>query len=147
MAQWTDYLRLLTQLTKTVSQLSEIERKKAEAAGKSDVAAVEDAMRQEQVMSLSLRGIDQKRERMLRELGLEGVPLRELVEHSPDGLEVETRRTVEELQRQYSLFQSASSAARNTLEINLRAMELYCAENEIELPKEMETRRQTDFRA
>ena len=146
-ATWTDYLKLLGQLTKTVGQLADIEQRKAAAASRGDVDGVDECMRQEQVMSLSLRGVEQKREAMLDALGLRGVPLRDLVEHSPDGLEVETRKAAEELRRQYDLFLSASSVARNTLEVNLRAMELYCAEQEIELPKEMEARRQTDFRA
>ena len=73
--------------------------------------------------------------------------LRELAAHSPEGLAVETRKAADELRGQYEMFRAASDAARNTLEVNLRAIELYCAERDKEPPKEMETRRQTDFRA
>ena len=145
--QWTDYLKLLRQLTGIVEQLAEVERQKAGAASRGDVAGVDECMKREQVLSLSLRGIDQKRDKMIEQLGLRGVPLRDLVEHSPEGLEVETRRVADTLRQQYEVFQAASSAARNPLEVNLRAIELYCAEREAEPPKEMETRRQTDFRA
>lgn len=146
-AQWTDYLKLLRQLTGTVGQLAAVEKQKADAASRGDVAGVDECMKKEQVLSLSLRGIDQKRDAMLGQLGLTGVPLRELAERSPEGMEVETRRVADDLRRQYDLFQSASSAARRTLEVNLRAIELYCAEQQAELPKELEERRQTDFRA
>lgn len=145
--QWKDYLRLLRQLTQVVSQLAGTEQKKAKAASRGDVAGVDECMKQEQVLSLSLRGIEQKRDAMLRRLGLGGLPLRELPEHSPGELAAETRQVADELRRQYDLFRSASDTARRTLEINLRAIELYCAEENIELPKEMEKRRQTDFRA
>ena len=98
--QWTDYLKLLRQLTETVEQLAEVERQKAGAASRGDVAGVDECMKREQVLSLSLRGIDQKRDKMIEQLGLRGVPLRDLVEHSPEGLEVETRRVADTLRQQ-----------------------------------------------
>lgn len=144
---WMDYLKLLGRLSGTVAQLTDIERKKNEAAARGDVDGVDECMKQEQVMSLSLRGIEQKRTALADRLGLRGVPLRELAAHSPEGLAVETRKAADELRGQYEMFKAASDAARNTLEVNLRAIELYCAERDKEPPKEMETRRQTDFRA
>lgn len=147
MATWQDYLKLMEGLGRTLEQLTQVELDKNAAASRGDVLGVEECMKREQVLSLSLRGIDQKRDKMIEQLGLRGVPLRDLVEHSPEGLEVETRRVADTLRQQYEVFQAASSAARNTLEVNLRAIELYCAEREADPPKEMETRRQTDFRA
>ena len=144
---WQDYLKLMRDLTAALETLTQVERDKNDAASQGDLPRVEECMKREQVLSLSLRGIDQKRDKMIEQLGLRGVPLRDLVEHSPEGLEVETRRVADTLRQQYEVFQAASSAARNTLEVNLRAIELYCAEREAEPPKEMETRRQTDFRA
>ena len=81
-------------------------------------------MKKEQVMSLTLRGYDQKRDKMLSELGLRGVNLRQLEDHSPDELQLETKAAVEQLRRQYKLFQAASQVARDTLEINLRGIKL-----------------------
>jgi len=147
MAGWQDYLKFLNSLAHTLEQLTQVEQEKNTAAAQGDLLGVEECMKREQVLSLSLRGIDQKRDKMIEQLGLRGVPLRDLVEHSPEGLEVETRRVADTLRQQYEVFQAASSAARNTLEVNLRAIELYCAEREADPPKEMETRRQTDFRA
>ena len=78
---WQDYLRLLEQLTRTVHQLTGIEQSKTKAASQGDLEALEACMRQEQAMSLSLRGHDQKRDAMLAKMGLTGVPLRELERH------------------------------------------------------------------
>ena len=78
MAVWKDYLKLLDQLGGTLDKLTEIERTKTAAVTKGDLNAVEECMKQEQVMSLSLRGTEQKREKLLAQLGLSGVPLREL---------------------------------------------------------------------
>ena len=40
--QWTDYLKLLRQLTGIVEQLAEVERQKAGAASRGDVAGVDE---------------------------------------------------------------------------------------------------------
>ena len=63
---WQDYVKLLQGLAKTLGQLAEIEREKNAAASSGDLAKVEDCMKREQAMSLSLRGYDQKRSRPRR---------------------------------------------------------------------------------
>lgn len=127
-ALWQDYLRQLEGLTKTIGQLTEIEKKKTLAVSEGRLDEVEACMRQEQALSLSLRGFDQKREAMLARMGLTGVPLRQLEDHAPDELLMETKRTAEKLRGQYEMFQTASQVARNTLECNLRVLEQLQAE-------------------
>lgn len=125
---WQEYLRLLEGLTKTIGQLTEIEKSKTLAVSQGKLDEVEACMRQEQALSLSLRGFDQKREAMLARLGLTGVPLRQLEDHAPDELLMETKRVAEALRGQYEMFQTASQVARNTLECNLRVLEQLQAE-------------------
>ena len=120
---WREYLKLLEGLGRTMDQLAEIERKKTEAVSCSNLNAVEDCMTQEQALSLSLRGFEQRRTAMLSKLGIPDTSLSQLEQYSPEGLELETRRAVEDLRRQYEMFQSAASVARNTLECNLRVIE------------------------
>lgn len=120
---WTEYLKLLTNLSGTLEELTAVERRKTEAAGRGDLLGVEDCMKREQALSLSLRSLDQKREHLLGKLGLAGKPLSALAAHAPVELELETKGAVEDLQRQYTLFQAASDVARSTLECNLRAIE------------------------
>ena len=100
-------------------------------------------------MSLTLRGYDQKRDKLLPQLGLEGVTLSQLEDHSPDELQLETKAVVEELRRQYKLFQAASQVARDTLEINLRSIEQLQARRAGDTSEAEEERKQhqTDFRA
>lgn len=106
-------------------------------------------MKREQVLSLSLRGYDQKRDAMLAQLGLRGVTLSQLEDHSPPELMLETRRTVENLRRQYELFKAASEVARDTLEVNLRAIERMQDAQAGDAAEAAERRKghQTDFRA
>lgn len=149
MASWQDCLKLMGSLTRTLEELTQVERDKNNAVSQGDLIAVEECMKREQVLSLSLRGYDQKRDKILAELGLQGVTLSQMEEHSPEELQMETKRAAEELRRQYKLFQAASETARNTLEINLREIERIQAVQAGDSAEAEETRKlhQTDFRA
>ena len=146
---WTDYLKLLDELSATLEQLTQVERTKTAATAQGDLAGVEACMKQEQVLSLSLRGFDQRRERMLAQLGMAGVSLSHLQERSPEEYLLETKRAAERLRQQYTLFQGASEVARNTLECNLRAIEQMQNQQagDSAAAQELRTTHQTDFRA
>ena len=137
MAVWQEYLKLLDNLGNTLEKLTEIERSKTAAVSGGNLHGVEECMKQEQVISLSLRGMDQ--------LGLTGVPLRELEARGPRETHMETRRTVEALRRKYDVFRSASEVARNTLECNLHAIEQ--VQKAKDAPPLEDQPRQADFRA
>ena len=75
MAGWQDYLKLMRDLTKTLETLTQVERDKNDAASQGDLIGVEECMKREQVLSLSLRGCDQRRGKMLDELRVRGINL------------------------------------------------------------------------
>lgn len=141
---WKEYLALLNKLGGVVEQLTGLEQQKTAAVSRGDLNAVDECMKREQVVSMTLRGIDQKRDKMLAKMGMGGVPLRRLEEFSPPGLELESRRCAEDLRRKYEVFQSASEVARDTLECNLRAIERLQQQAEEAPPSSV---RQADFRA
>lgn len=146
---WQDYLKLLKDLTRTLEQLTAVERDKNEAASAGDVKGVEACMKREQALSMSLRGYDQRRDVMLADLGLAGVRLNGLSARAPEQLRLETKAVAEELRRQYALFQTASEVTRNTLELNLRAIERLQVQQAGDAAQAEEERKsfQTDFRA
>lgn len=149
MASWQDYLKLMVSLTHTLEELTKVERENNDAASRGDLAGVEACMKREQVLSLTLRGYDQKRDTMLAALDLRGTTLSQLESRSPEELQLETNGVEEELRRQYSLFQAASEVARDTLEVNLRAIERMQAVQAGDAAQAAEDRKthQTDFRA
>ena len=142
---WGEYLTLLENLGGKLEELTDLERTKALAVGRSDLEELEECMKREQVMSLSLRGLDQKREKLLAALGLTGVPLRDLAERAPESVRMEAKAAAEKLRQKYEVFQSASDVARNTLECNLHAIEKLQKAHEVQ-PEERSLR-QSDFRA
>lgn len=149
MASWQDYLKLMVSLTHTLEELTQVEREKNDAASRGDLAGVEACMKREQVISLTLRGYDQKRDAMLAALDLRGTTLSQLETRCPEELQLETKGVVEELRRQYEMFQGASQVARDTLEVNLRAIERIQATQAGDEAQAEEDRKthQTDFRA
>ena len=86
---------------------------------------------------------------MLAELGLRGVTLSQLESRCPEELQLETKGVVEKLRQQYELFQAASQVARDTLQVNLRAIERLQAAQAGDAVQAAEDRKthQTDFRA
>lgn len=140
MADWQAYLKLLGQLSRDMGQLTEIEQEKTSAVSRGDVGGVDECMKREQALSMSLRGLEQRREKLLDQLGLKGVPLRDLADHAPEELLMEVKAAAEDLRRQYAQFQAASEVARATLECHLRAIE-----KAMDVPAEDQPR-QADFR-
>lgn len=141
---WLAYLKLLEQLTRTMEQLTDVEQEKTAAVSRGDLGAVDECMKREQTLSLSLRGIDQRRDAMLAKMGLQGTALRDLEDSAPTELLMETKRAAEALRGQYKVFRAASQVARDTLECNLRALEK--AMEAQDAPRQ-EIPRQADFRA
>lgn len=116
-------LTLLEELCATLEHLTAVEQDKAVAVRQDDLNALNDCMKREQVLSLTLRGLDQKREAGLAALGLSDVALSALAEHVPQELRIPTAQIIDRLRRQYHVFQGASEVARDTLECNLHQIE------------------------
>ena len=142
---WRDYLSFLESLGQKLDELTELEQSKTLAVGRSDLDGLDECMKREQVVSLALRGMDQKRSKLVAELGLTGVRLRELPDHAPEDLKREAKETAEKIRHKYELFQAASDVARNTLECNLHAIEQIQKARDAQ-PEEENFQRQSDFR-
>ena len=155
-AQFQAYLKLLDSLREGVEQLEQLAHEKTEAVRNDDLMALDAVLRQEQAIALSFRGIEQKRIKLLSDLGMGDVPLSQLPGHFPPSMQMEARKSVEALQTQFKLYKSSAKIARNTLESNLHEIEKVLAAlgatpaegpgyqpPEVQPPKSMKT----DFRA
>lgn len=151
------YLRLMDDLAGDLEQLSTLAREKTDAVRRSDLLRLDEIMKQEQAMTLTLRGLEQKRLKLAGQLGLDGVRLSALADRFPGEMRPEARQSAEQLHRAYQLYRSCAEVARNTLECNLHEIEKIVAASGIdpaeagagytgpgaEPPKNMKT----DFRA
>ena len=151
------YLDLLSQLNGHLEKLTQLAQAKAEAVRRDDLLALDEALKQEQVLTLALRGLEQKRLALLDQLGLKGVPLAGLERHYPNHLQLQARQVIDTLHRSYQVYRSASQTARNTLECSLHEIEKIITASGIdpaeasagyEAPgKEPPKNMRTDFRA
>lgn len=118
-----EYLNFLETLIPVFEQLTQIAREKTDAVRRDDLVRLNDCMKKEQALSLSLKSVDKKRETMLGNMGLGGVSLANLPQHCPPALHSRAKGIVERLCNQYSVYASAAEVARTTLECNLHQIE------------------------
>lgn len=147
---YEDYLQYLSDLADTLDQMTEVTKAKNKAARIGDLVTVEELMKKEQVFSMTLRGMDIKRDKMLKEMGLEGVPLSKLADSYPPELFDRARKIAEHTKNRYTVFMSASETARVTMECALHDIERMLPENQPAPAKDKDgppPRMKTDFRA
>ncbi len=114
---------LLEKLSCEIDKLTEIAHEEHDAVLRSDIIGIQDCMKREQAVSLSLRSIDIKREKLLKELGLQGIPLSGLAEHCPDDKRTRARKVQKTLTDRYKLYKSASAVTVKSLELKLAAID------------------------
>lgn len=122
-APFLPYLKLLQELSGKLDQLGKLAQTKLESVHNNDLMGLDDVLKQEQVISLALRGLEQKRKALLAQLQLENVPLAELARHYPKELSMQAKETTEHLRNSFQMYQSHARAARNSLELNLHQIE------------------------
>ena len=122
-ASFPAYLSLLQDLNGRLEQLAQLAQQKADAARQDDLIALDEVLKQEQAMSLTLRGLEQRRAKLVKELGLENTSLADLPEKCPPELEQEARKTAQELRSNYKIYRSCADMARTTLELTLHQID------------------------
>lgn len=122
-ADYPELFRFLEKLGGELEKLTELQRKKTAAVRRDDLMGVNECMKQEQVISLSLRSMDIKREKLLGELGLAGLPLSAMPERCPAEYRAQARAVAEDVREKYLIYRSAADVARTTLEVNLHQIE------------------------
>lgn len=122
-APFLSYLDLLRELGANLDQLSQLAQEKIASVNQDDLMALDEVLKQEQAMSLNLRGLEQRRLKLVDQLQLDGVSLNDLSGRYPDDLQAQAKHTTEALRRSYELYRSYADAARSTLELNLHELD------------------------
>lgn len=120
---YLDYLYLLRKLGGIFDQLSALAQDKTMVVRSSRFAELERIINREQVISLSLRNLEQKRSKLLEEMELSGIPLSDLLRHYPRKLQAQAEQAAESVQSRYHAYRGNAEIARNTLECNLQEIE------------------------
>lgn len=148
---YDEYLRYLAELEKLLERMTQTAKEKGAAAKVGDLVQVDACMKQEQAYSMNLRGMDQKRDRLHKAMGLEKVTLSQLAEHFPAERRGEAAKAAERVLKRFEGYQSAANAVRTTMELALRDIERMFPEGYAPPPadsqEEPPPRMKTDFRA
>lgn len=154
---YSAYLATLDGLSADMDKLADLCREQSAAVQQDDLVRLDDVMKREQVVGLSLRGREQKRQKQALQLGLDGTRLSALPQSVPRSLLPRAQETVEHLKRSYGSYQNAAQVARHTLEINLHEIEKIIAAHGIDpaqgagpasdVPAGPPANMKTDFRA
>ena len=156
-ALFRSYLDVLRELSAALDRLTPLARQKVEAVRADDLLALDEVLKQEQALGLNLRGLELKRQKLVPQLGLDGVRLSRLPEHCPPQLANEARKTAAALRESYEVYRSYADMARNSLELNLHQIDKFLMESGVDPklaaqgyespPMEPPQKMKTDFRA
>lgn len=117
-------INLIDELTNVLVKLADMQRQVVAAVGEDNLEKLADCMKHEQVLSLTLRNIEQKRLKLQDELGFKEIKLSELPSKVKDAeMQIRIRNTANKLSAQYKIVKSTSETARSILEANLRRVE------------------------
>lgn len=97
--------------------------KKLDAIAANDVDALNNHMKEEQAYIMRLKGLDQKRERLLAEMGMSGKTFRELIANTTGDENSELTMIFEDLSSKVNELQSATDSAKKYIDIQLHSLE------------------------
>ncbi len=123
------YFTLLGKLGEFLDRLTELATAKNVAAQRGDVLTVNECMKEEQSISLTMRHMDSRREKLCAALGLQDVPLSRMAERCPPAQRQAARAAADALLDKARVFRAASDAARSTIESALHNVEKRIAAN------------------
>ena len=156
-ALFRSYFGVLRELSGTLDRLAPLAKQKADAVRADDLLALDEVLKQEQALSLNLRGLELKRLKLVPQLGLDNVPLSKLPEHCPSQLADEARKTAAALRKSYEVYRSYAGMAQNLLELNIHQIDKALADAGVDPklaaqgyetpPMEPPKKMKTDFRA
>lgn len=121
--QFRAYMTFLETLRQALETLTALAAEKIKAVSQDDLIALDEVLRQEQAQALHFRGLDQTREKLLKEMGLQGASMSKVSGACPPAMKQELQRATAALQAQYQTYQEQSGQARALLEKNLREVE------------------------
>ena len=115
MNDYSSFIEVIREFIQLFEALIPIEQKKLDSAVHNQVSFVEDCMNQEQAAVLRLRGLELKRQKIQKDLGMEQLTFKQLIEEAPEDVKVSLIPLFNELNEKVALFRSVSDSAKDTI--------------------------------
>ncbi len=147
------YFDFLKELTAELKNLTELQKSKLKAIEEHSLDALNDCIKKEQAISLKMRGIEQKRVKLLNELGLSGTKMADISQKCPAQHKENVEKQVEATMSAYDEYKSIQTKATAEIARNMKFVETslahrgYVLENdEQDVPTPTHKTQPTDFK-
>lgn len=110
---------LIKEMIKLFQEAIPLEKEKLDAAASKRVTFVEECMKREQVLLLKVRGLEQKRQKIVKELGYEGKTFREIIDLETQENQKVLRPLYDELAEAIREFSSVNEEAMKIIRLNV----------------------------
>ncbi|MBS4981885.1 MAG: flagellar export chaperone FlgN [Lachnospiraceae bacterium] len=123
MNEYASFIGVIKEFIQLFETLIPIEQKKLDSAIHNQVSFVEDCMNQEQAAVLRLRGLELKRQKVQKELGMENLTFKQLIEEAPEDIKDSLVPLFNELNEKVASFRSISDSVKDTIAVNLHTIQ------------------------
>lgn len=125
-----DFTAVIKDLTDVAGRLSRIEEEKAQAASLRRHELLDGYIQKEQALILKLRGLEQHRMKLARELGWDSLTFRQILEKASSGEQELLSPAFLELEQQLTRLQNAKEAAGKILNVRIHELQVAIARRE-----------------
>ncbi len=124
MDNFTELKDLLNEHEALFDQLIDFENLKLDAIAANDLNTLEQQMKDEQVYLMKLKVLDQKRDKILAQNGLEGKTFRELIELSQGDNRLELQGLFNGLSVKIDELKAATGSTKKYIDLHLHSLEI-----------------------
>ena len=114
---------LLKENVELYSNFLELEYKKYEAVIKDDISTMDDIVSKEQACYLKMRGLEQKREKILKDLGFADKTLKEIIAFSENEQKLKLTEMYDELNRLIKELKKIQTLCKNIFEVRIHRVD------------------------
>lgn len=122
--------KILEEITSLLNQYLPLEAEKLKAIQENKVGFVEDSMKKEQALILKMRGLDGKREELLKKAGCTGKTMREILEELEENEKRQVQPVFDRLVLAVQNFDSYNAESMKLIQLRLHDMEKAAAESQ-----------------
>ena len=123
MADMSKYFGVLTSLNQLFDNMIALEAKKLDAISRNEIDRIEQYMKDEQAFTMQLRGIDNKRDVILKEMGFPGYTMKQMLDVADGDNKQRIRDESVRLEKKVEDLKNAIASAKKYIELHLHGIE------------------------
>ncbi len=118
-----EFIDVINELTCVFADLATIAGIKLKASAENRIATIEDCMKKEQSLSMKVRGLDTKREKLQQQMGYEGLTFRQIIDKGDEETVRLLTPVFEAFTYQVNMYKTSNESVTSSININLRKIQ------------------------